>query len=97
MANLYLSANVRQRVSFAGMGTKSKRSDPADGATLLAELDKYIAALAGFEARLTDALGSVQEATLRLVVKTDRGRLVSVRLETNEDLLATDQTATAAV
>lgn len=53
---------------------------------LLTEIDQYLSALSDVERRVCDALAAGGEATFRLAVKVDRGKIVSLRLESNEDL-----------
>jgi hypothetical protein len=61
-----------------------KRTQPEPA--LLAEIDRYLAGLAKAEKRVCQALAEQAEATFRLVVKVDRGRIASLRLESNEGL-----------
>ena len=61
-------------------------SSPIKSSPVIAELDRYLSAIEAVEARICGALSAGSEATFRLVIKIDRGRFASLRLESNEDL-----------
>ncbi len=63
----------------------SRKQPPHDPA-LLAEIDRYLAGLATVESRVCRALADGTDATFRLIIKCDGGRIASLRLESNEGL-----------
>ena len=73
--------------------TMARKPHETPAVPILSELDKYIRAAADTERRLCEALAAGGEATFRLAVKVDRGKIVSLRLESNEDMAgpATDE------
>lgn len=52
---------------------------------ILDELDRWLAAVQQAEERICRALAGGGEATFRLIVKVDKGKIVSRRIESNEE------------
>ena len=67
-------------------GNMARKPNATPAVPILSELDKYVLAAADTERRVCEALAAAGEATFRLAVKVDRGRVVSLRLESNEDM-----------